>query len=223
MLASDYAQSNRLPEAVTLLERAHKAQPDDAQISASLGDLYIRSGNAQKALDLAVQTKGALALSDPILGLTAASQLALGQRDRARDTYSQLLKQDPTNLGVRRRLVGLLVDAGNYDTARNVVKAGIAANPRNYQLLLDYALIDLRATGVDAALSTAEQPDIAGPRVHCRAGAEGRHLSGGQPSRRRGQGLPGRDDGIAFDDVPVAPDRRADACRTPRRGSGDAG
>jgi len=154
MLASDYAQSNRLPGAVTLLERAHKAQPNDALITASLGDLYIRSGNAQKALDLAVQTKGALALSDPILGLTAASQLALGQRDRARDTYSQLLKQDPTNLGVRRRLVGLLVDAGNYDTARNVVKAGIAANPRNYQLLLDYALIDLRATGVDAALST---------------------------------------------------------------------
>ncbi|HUB11663.1 MAG TPA: XrtA/PEP-CTERM system TPR-repeat protein PrsT [Acetobacteraceae bacterium] len=156
MLASDYAQSNRLPEAVALLERAHKAQPADPRLAAGLGDLYIRSGNAQKALDLATQTKGAAALSDPILSLTAAAQLALGQRDRARDTYSQLLKQDPNNLAVRRRLVGLLVDAGDYDSARNVIKSGIAADPRNYQLLLDYALVDLRATGVDSALSTAD-------------------------------------------------------------------
>jgi len=156
MLASDYAQSNRLADAVTLLEHAHTAHPDDPRIAASLGDLYIRSGNAQKALDLASQIKGPSALSEQILSLTAASQLALGQRDRARDTYSQMLKQDPSNLGVRRRLVGLLVEAGDYDSARNTVKAGIALSPHNYQLLLDYALIDLRATGMDAALATAD-------------------------------------------------------------------
>jgi len=156
MLAADYAQSNRLPDAVKLMERAHNAQPDNPQLAASLGDLYIRSGNAQKALDLAQQVKGSAALSDPILSLTAAAQLALGQQDRARETYSQLVKQDPSNLAARTRLVGLFVDSGDYGSARDVLKAGIAANPRNYQLLLDYALIDLRATGLDAAMTTAD-------------------------------------------------------------------
>ena len=65
--------------------------------------------------------------------------------------------QDPTLIAVRRRLVGLLVDAGDFDNARNLIKAGIAATPRNYQLLLDFVMIDLKATGVDAALATADQ------------------------------------------------------------------
>jgi len=155
MLAAVYAQSNRLPDAVTLMERAHNAQPDNPQIIAGLGDLYIRSGNAQKALDMATGVKGPSSLSEPILNLAAASELALGQRDRARDTYSQMLKQEPNNIGVRRRLAGLLVESGDYDSARNAIKAGIALSPHNYQLLLDYALIDLRATGIDAALATA--------------------------------------------------------------------
>ncbi len=157
MLASDYAQSNRLPDAIALLERAHAAVPEDVRITDSLGDLYIRSGNAQKALDLVAQIKGPAASANEVLSLKASAALALGQKDQARDAYTQILKQDPALLAVRRRLVGLLVDAGDYDNARNLVKAGIAATPRNYQLLVDYVMIDLKATGVDAALATAEQ------------------------------------------------------------------
>jgi len=157
MLASDYAQSNRLPAAITLMEAAHAAAPDDVKVTDGLGDLYIRSGNAQKALDLATQAKGAAATTDQILSLNASAHMALGQKDQARDAYAQILKQDPAQTAVRRRLVGLLVDAGDYDNARNLIKAGIAATPRNYQLLLDYVMIDLKATGVDAALATADQ------------------------------------------------------------------
>jgi len=156
MLASDYAQSNRLPDAITLLEHAHAAAPTDLRLTDSLGDLYIRSGNAQKALDLASQIKGAAATSNEILSLEAAAHLALGQKGQARDTYTQMLKQDPTQIAVRRRLVGLLVDAGDFQSARDVVKAGIATTPRDYQLELDYVMIDLKATGVDAALATAD-------------------------------------------------------------------
>jgi len=157
MLASDYAQSNRSSDAIALLERAHTAVPENTKVTDSLGDLYIRSGNAQKALDLVAQTKGVAASSNEILSLKASAELALGQKDQARDTYAQILKQDPSLIAVRRRLVGLLVEAGDYDNARNLVKAGIAASPRNYQLLLDYVMIDLKATGVDAALATADQ------------------------------------------------------------------
>ncbi len=157
MLASDYAQSARLPDAIALLEHAHAATPDNVRLADSLGDLYIRSGNAQKALDLVAQTKGPAATSDQILSLKASAELALGHKDQARDAYSQILKQDPSQLAVRRRLVGLMVEAGDFENARNLVKAGMTATPRNYQLLLDYAMIDLKATGIDAALATADQ------------------------------------------------------------------
>jgi putative PEP-CTERM system TPR-repeat lipoprotein len=156
MLSSDYAQSNRLPDAIALLEHAHLAAPDNARVIDSLGDLYIRSGNAQKALDLVTQIKGAAAASNEILSLKASASLALGQKDQARDAYTQILKQDPTLLAVRRRLVGMLIEAGDFDSARNLVKSGMTTSPRNYQLLLDFVMIDLKATGVDAALATAE-------------------------------------------------------------------
>ncbi|MBV9249028.1 MAG: PEP-CTERM system TPR-repeat protein PrsT, partial [Acetobacteraceae bacterium] len=126
LLAATYAQSQRLPQALALLQRAHQAEPSNSRITVSLGDLYIRNGNPQKALELADTDKTG-AGSEPLLGLRAAAQLAAGQKDKARETYSEVLKADPTQLGARRQLVSLLVAAGDVEQARNVVKAGMVA------------------------------------------------------------------------------------------------
>lgn len=156
MLTTAYARSNRVPEALALLQKAVAAEPDNMKLLAALGTLDIRSGDAQKALELVQQVKGAAASAEPVLGLQAAAQIALGHKQQAIDTYNQMLKEDPSLIGVRRRLVALLVETGNYQDARNTIKAGMVATPHNYQLFLDYALIDLRATGIDAALATAD-------------------------------------------------------------------
>ncbi len=50
MLASQYAQTNRMPEAIALVEKAHKAEPANTRLTASLGDLYIRSGKPARHL-----------------------------------------------------------------------------------------------------------------------------------------------------------------------------
>ena len=122
-----------------------------------LGDLYIRTGSAQKALDLAAAEKSTNAASTDILSLRAAAQLALGQKKDARATYEEILKQDNQVVGARRQLLALLVDAGDFETARNVITAGIAANPRDYQMYQDYVMVDLKSTGMDAALATADR------------------------------------------------------------------
>jgi putative PEP-CTERM system TPR-repeat lipoprotein len=157
MLTAGYAQSDRLPQAITLMEKAHAAEPNNLRITVSLGDLYIRNNQPQKAMDLSNAEKGLAATSTEILSLKAAAYLALGQKKEARDTYSALLKQDPNVVGARRQLVALLIDAGDFETARTTLAAGIAANPRNYQLYQDLALVDLKSTGVEAALATADR------------------------------------------------------------------
>src|SRR3984885_13177112 len=43
MVVSGYVQTNRLAEAVSVLERAHSAGPDQVRITVTLGDVYIRS------------------------------------------------------------------------------------------------------------------------------------------------------------------------------------
>jgi cellulose synthase operon protein C len=157
MLSTSYVQSNRLPLAITLMERAHGQDPANARITVTLGELYSRAGTPQKALDLANAEKGANAKSPEILGLRAAAQLALGMKKEARETYSDLLKQDNSLIGARRQMVALLVEAGDYESARGILTAGIAASPRNYQLYQDLVLIDLKSTGIDAAIATAER------------------------------------------------------------------
>ena len=92
-----------------------------------------------------------------MLSLRAAAQLALGQKKDARDTYGDLLKKDPSVLGARRQLVALQIEAGDFESARSLLTAGIVASPRNYQLYQDLAMIDLRSTGIDAALATADR------------------------------------------------------------------
>ena len=157
MLAAVYLQSNRLQDATALLTRAHAADPKATRVTAALGEVYLRAGAAQTALDLAAAETGASAEATDILALKAAAYLGLGQKKAARDSYGEILKQDPRVIGARRQLVALLMDAGEFESARNTVTAGIAADPRNYQLYRDYVLIDLKASGIETALATADR------------------------------------------------------------------
>ena len=157
MMVSAYVQSNRMPDAIALLERAHATDPSRTRITVSLGDLYIRSGAAQKAFDLANAEKGANAASADIMSLKGAAYLALGRKKDAAATYTELLKTDPNVAGARRQLVALLIQDGDFESARNVIQAGIAASPRNYQFYQDYVMVDLKAAGIDAALATADR------------------------------------------------------------------
>ncbi|HTI79174.1 MAG TPA: XrtA/PEP-CTERM system TPR-repeat protein PrsT [Acetobacteraceae bacterium] len=156
MLAVQYAQTNRMPQATALLQAAHKAAPANTHLLVSLGEFYIRSGRPADALALISNEKGADGNID-LLGLKAAAFMGLDQKGKARDTYSQILRIDPTVITARRALESLLVQAGDYERARNLIKEGLVGSPRNYQLYQDYVMVDLKAHGVDAALATARQ------------------------------------------------------------------
>lgn len=157
MMVSAHVQATEFDKAIALMERAHAADPAVGRVTVTLGDLYIRSGQPQKALDLANGLKGAAATSTETLSLKAAAYLALGQKKDAREAYAAILKQDPAVVGARRQLVALLIEAGDFENARSVLTAGIAADPRNYALYQDFVMVDLKSTGMDAALATADR------------------------------------------------------------------
>ncbi len=156
MLAADYSRTNRMADAIALLERARAADPGDMDVVVKLGNQYIAAGKAQMALDLLGKINDERALSVPLRVLKADAEHALGQDNRARDTLSQLLATHPLELGVRQLLIESLMAAGGFDSARNVVKDGLGAMPRTYPLLQTYVMIDLKQHGMDAALATAD-------------------------------------------------------------------
>lgn len=156
LLVNTLVQSDRLPQAIARVEKAHGAAPDNLRLAAGLAQLYIRNKQPQKALDLLSNTRGSDS-DETALGVRAAAEVALQRQAQARDTLRQILRLDPASLTARRQLMALYVQAGDYESARDVIKSGFAARPRDYQLYQDYVMIDLKANGVDAALATADQ------------------------------------------------------------------
>jgi cellulose synthase operon protein C len=157
LLVEEQVRTNRAPAAIALLERAHAAAPADTALTARLGALLVRTGAAQKAFDLARAAQPPSGPPNPKLLLLAANaQVALKKPDDARETLGKLIALEPRAVEVRRQLAALMVQAGDFESARTLVKDGMRATPRVYQLYLDYALIDLKASGLPKALATAE-------------------------------------------------------------------
>ncbi|MDE2517593.1 MAG: PEP-CTERM system TPR-repeat protein PrsT [Rhodospirillales bacterium] len=183
MMTAQLMAANKVSDAVALLARAHDATPGDTRLAMNLADLYVRDGKPQKALDLisateATLNKAALAptpkdaqgqkaivadKAQALPGTTdlmlakANAEVALSHPDAARQTLSDLLKVNPQAMAARRQLIALLMQANDFQDARNVIQAGMAVMPRNYELEQDYVMVDLKATGIAAALSTADQ------------------------------------------------------------------
>lgn len=158
MLTSGYERTGRGSQAVALLQRAHAAKPQNVALAAQLATAFLKAGEPQKALDLARQSQPAGgAASGPLQLIAADAQMALKKPEDARDTLSKALRLDPSNMAVRQRLASLLVASGDYEGARNLIQEGIGGSPRTYQFYLDYAMIDLKASGLQKALATAEQ------------------------------------------------------------------
>lgn len=156
MLTQSFVAAGETDRAIGLLERAHKAAPDNLGLTNSLGRLYIHANKANKALDLVAASARNGVTPPVLLGLEVAAQLTLKQTNDARATLQKMLDADPRNLAVRRRLAALQMQAGDSEGARDTIKAGMAALPDTYQLYLDDALIDLKANGLPAALATAD-------------------------------------------------------------------
>ena len=155
ILAARYVQTHRLSAAISLMAKAHSADPGNSRLAAALGDLYLRAGKPVEALTVANEGNGSDSID--LLELKAAVQLALDQKDQAQDTYGQILKLDPAAIAIRRKFEALLIKAGDYERARGLIKGGFAVSPRNYQLYQDYVLLDLKANGIEAAVATARE------------------------------------------------------------------
>jgi cellulose synthase operon protein C len=149
-------QTNQTAKAIARVEHARAAAPADPRLAAGLGQLYLRDQQPQKALDVTNDTKGA-STNEALLGVRVAALVALQRQAQARDTLQQILKLNPASISARRQLMALFMQSSDYESARNVVKEGMAARPRDYQFYQDFVLIDLKAGGVDAALASAQR------------------------------------------------------------------
>lgn len=157
MYVGSLVGGGKIPQAIEVLERARADSPNNKRFTVLLSDLFVRAGDARKALALLGGDTKASLLPVDLLGARARAQQALGQVKDARDTYMELINQDPGNASVRRTVAGLMVGIGEVESARNVLLDGLKIDPQAFPLMQDLVAVDFRAGGVGPALRTAER------------------------------------------------------------------
>jgi putative PEP-CTERM system TPR-repeat lipoprotein len=147
----------RVQRAVAMLETAHGAAPLNAGVTLALADLEIRTNDTKKALTLVDQNLKEQSTNEALLEMRARLQLILGQSAEARDSYRQILDQDPGNVEIRRSLAELLLAAKDNDGAKALLADGLKATPGNAALMQYYVGVIARLDGLNAALAAADR------------------------------------------------------------------
>jgi tetratricopeptide (TPR) repeat protein len=89
-------RNTRLPEALELIEKAHKLSPDDAYILDSLGWVHFRMGDLKRARDYLERAYAAKPEAEVAIHLAEVLWSA-GERDGARKLLREVRAQEPGN------------------------------------------------------------------------------------------------------------------------------
>ncbi len=149
------AQSKRWPQAIEAVNAAHEAAPKNATLTAMLSDIYVRSGNPRKAVDLlqAEQDRGSL---PPMLqGELARAQSAAGDTAGANATYRNILQAHPDDMAARQAQVELLLRSKDVPAAKTALREALDQAPGNLGVMSSMVALEAQTAGEDSALKLA--------------------------------------------------------------------
>jgi len=149
-----FLADGRLARAITTAETGRGAAPANNGIAALLADLYVRNNEPKRALDLAEAAQKDQALSPPLVLARARAQVALGLLRDAQEGFRMILATNPGDTVARRALVEIMLRDNSAESARALLRDGLAASPGHPALLQTLVAIDLREGGPDKALVT---------------------------------------------------------------------
>lgn len=157
LYAQILVQQGRGPEAIEAAERARKADPTNLGLINGEAQLYARMQLYPKALEVLETARIAGKMPVQLLPTLGSVQLAAGQEQEAKRSFADLVAAEPNDLSAIFGSVDLLVRLKDYPAARQVLDDAVQRQPTSLPLLQARTRVDLLASGVDAALTTADR------------------------------------------------------------------
>jgi putative PEP-CTERM system TPR-repeat lipoprotein len=144
--------------AIAAVEAAHGAAPGDIDIDTALATLYLEARMPEKAVDLVDRspTNGG-PVNPALLPLKGQALINEGRLADAQDTLQRAVDALPKDPRPRFGLIELKMNQKDYEGARAVAQAALAAMPGNPRFMEALVAIDLKAHGIKAALQTADR------------------------------------------------------------------
>lgn len=151
-------------------ERLLAQEPDDLEALVSLGQLYLGSGDAQRAAEVLARASILRPGQPMIEALHARALTASGDLRGAERVQRALLADSPYRLDTRFELAAILAELGRHREAAELLgeappEQAVSPELRRRRAFELYLAGDLEAAGVEARTLQAESPDNPGVRL----------------------------------------------------------
>jgi len=108
--------------AIEALEGVRAADPSDVRSMLSLGQIYLRRGDSEKAVDVFKSVVDTTPGYEPAYRFLAEALLGAGRGDEAADPLRKVLEAEPDNDSARLALAEILSDQGDHEEAIKVLR-----------------------------------------------------------------------------------------------------
>ena len=141
LLSNFYAGSEKLDKAVEALEEGLNAYPEDLRLKRRLMKTLILRADAQdkqRALEILAALEEQLPQDPELMKFRALQMLEEStpeSRKTAREKLENVIKLDPTAVDAHLVLIGIAMQEGEYETARDCAIRAVGSNPNNLALL----------------------------------------------------------------------------------------
>lgn len=143
-MASIEEKAKRYDEAARWLDRARVEPKAAMNAGTRLAELYLRTGEADKALAIAKEVQLGAQENPMVLGLVARAQLAKGDRKSARQTLTDMARYANYDPAAQFEVARLQVAAGNDSGAAYSLDKALSTQPDLLPALAMRAEIDIR-------------------------------------------------------------------------------
>lgn len=143
--------SRRPQDAIRWLEKARSFNPKSLRPNILLVDLYLNTGDVQKALDIAKEVQAGSRDNLQALASLGRAYLAVGNRGLARENFRQITQLAGFDAGWQQRAAELLISVGDYEGARYSLDKALLSKPGYFPALLLKARLEQLSGNLDAA------------------------------------------------------------------------
>jgi putative PEP-CTERM system TPR-repeat lipoprotein len=141
----------RPQDAIRWLEKARSYNPQNLRPSLMLVDVYLETGDVQRALDIAKDVQAANRDDLPALAALGRSYLAIGNRGLARENFKRMTQLAGFDAEWQLRTAGLQIRAGDFEGARYSLDKALLSKPGYLPALLLKASIEKLSGNLDVA------------------------------------------------------------------------
>jgi len=150
-LAQLELKTDHIQDAVRWLEKARSLNPQSLRPNLMLVELYLNTGDAQKALDIAKEVQAGSRDNLQALATLGRTYLAVGNRGLARENFKRISQLAGFDAGWQQRMAQLQISAGDYEGARYSLDMALLSKPGYLPALLLKARLEQVSGNLDAA------------------------------------------------------------------------